>query len=101
MSAWLDAIKLEAQKELQKQGYQVFVKTSISPELKVFDSKQAELAGAGGGESFIGVGVTIKDKDGKLIVNYGGKPETNYLLTGSIIAFVVMVLFFFARGVVA
>jgi len=99
VSAWQEALKLATQKELKSRGLQVFIKTPLAPELKVFDSKDTELTGAGSGASF--VGVTIKDKDGNLVTNYGGQPETDFFLQATIVAFLAMVVFFFVRGVVA
>ncbi len=93
-------LKLEAQKEIDKQGLQVFVKSSLTPSIKVFDSDKTTFSQGGGSSSFIDVGITIKNRNGDVIKNYGGEPGIDYFLAGSIVAFVLMIVFFFSRGVI-
>lgn len=99
MSVWTELVALEAQKELDKKGLQVFVKSSVSPEIKIYDSDNKNMS-TGAGASLVDVGVTLRNRNGNMITNYGGVPDTNYLLAGSLTVLAFMVIFFFVRGVV-
>ena len=91
----MDVLTRTAMNKAQERGLKVYVKTNLSPRLKVFDATDAT-----GGESFLKVGIEVKDKSGNDIMTYGTMPETNYILLGSIAAIISAAAFFMIRGVV-
>ncbi len=83
-SSWTDyrdSLIVKGQDELlsrfQDEGIQVFIKTDLTPELKVFDSATLDKAVNENSSPLVNVGVRIIDKKGKELYNYGGFPETN------------------------
>lgn len=56
--------------------------------------------GKDGGANIIKAGITIKDKDGNVITNYGGYPKTNYLKVAMVTVPALLMVFLMFRGVV-
>lgn len=65
--------------QFKDEGIQVFIKTDLTPELKVFDSATLEKSVNTNNPPIVNVGVRVIDKKGKELYNYGGFPETNPL----------------------
>lgn len=71
---WLGALQEVTVKAVDTRGVQVYLKTDIGPELKIYDSD----APASSGEGLpIKYAVRVTDRQGNQLTGYGEPPATN------------------------
>jgi hypothetical protein len=98
MASIADVLKYTVNNQAYERGIKVFVKTDLGKEILVYDAREPQ--GKGGGTDIIKAGITIKDKDGSVITNYGGYPKTNYLKVAAVTVPILFVVFLMVRGAV-
>lgn len=78
--------------------YVISVKTSLGPEIVIYDSQTPAVASDGALGGLVKVGVIARKHDGKQLYNYGGYPDTDWILTGAIIGAVGFTTYLLLRG---
>lgn len=82
--------------QYQEKGIQVFLKTDIGPELKIYDSD----APASNGEGLpIKYGVQVRDRSGNSLGKYGDYPATNPVKAAAVLAVIGLGLFVLTAGI--
>ncbi len=92
-----EAANYAVQSEMRDRGIVVHVKTNLGPSIKVFDAQQEKAQNAAGA-NLIKVGVSVRDKSGAELYSSGDWPETDYILTGAIVAIVGVGVLLIVRG---
>lgn len=95
MSLTDDIIKIGFN-QIDRNGLQVHLKTDLAPSIKIYDIDSP--SSESGGDSLIKYGVTVTDRNGKELSNYGGKPKVNLLKVALLYGVLGAGLFVVAKG---
>lgn len=79
-------------------GVQVYVKTDLGGEIKVYDSDDPSVEKKSG-STFIKYGIKVKNRNGKELMSYGEYPKTNYIKMLAVVGVVGTGLFIALSGI--
>lgn len=100
MSNVIDYLKYAAENKAYEKGIKIYVKTDLGKEVLVYDAQKPVSQTTGETNDLIKVGITVKDKNGSVITNYGGNPKTNYLKVGLVVTPMLVMGFLMLRGII-
>lgn len=100
MADIIDILKYTVSNQLHDNGVKIFVKTDLGKEILVYDAAAPVNQTTGETNNLIKVGISVRDKNGNVITNYGGNPKTNYFKVAAVVAPILIVGFLTLRGII-
>ncbi|MBT8448594.1 MAG: hypothetical protein KJO69_02835 [Gammaproteobacteria bacterium] len=85
------------QESINRAGIQVYVKTDLGPEIKVYDSDDKTVEEKSG-SALVRYGVQMRTREGRVITEYGQYPQTSLPKLGALLAVAGFGSFIILRG---